>query len=162
MYFQNLLTLLVLSVVLLSCAQAHNRSSSIDNHMDTSYDSVKAKHYGADDYGMKKYVVAFLKKGPNRNLDSAQAVELQTAHLKNIKRMAELGALVLAGPFLGDGELRGIYVFDVPSIEEAEELTNTDPAIKAGSLVLELREWYGSAGLMEINEIHKTLAKKSF
>ena len=40
---------------------------------------------------MKKYVMAFLKKGPNRDLDSAHANELQIAHLKNINRMAEEG-----------------------------------------------------------------------
>jgi len=26
---------------------------------------------------------------------------------------------------------------------------------------MELKEWYGSAGLMAVNEIHKTLSKKS-
>lgn len=125
------------------------------------YDSVKARIYGADDYGMKKYVMAFLKKGPNRELDSAKAVSLQIAHLENIRKMADEGKLVLAGPFFGEGELRGIYVFDVESIEDAEKLTRTDPAIVAGSLIMEMREWYGSAALLAINEIHKTLSKRS-
>lgn len=56
--------------------------------------------------------------------------------------LAEAGKLILAGPFLGEGELRGIYVFDTPSIEEAEALTATDPAIKAGSLAMELNSLY--------------------
>ena len=43
--------------------------------------------------------------------------------------------------------------------EEAEALTNTDPAIQAGSLVMELIPWYGSAALMEVNEIHGKIAK---
>ena len=117
------------------------------------------QEYGADDYGMKKYVMAFLKRGPNRSLDSAKAVQLQTAHLENIGKMAEAGKLVLAGPFFGDGELRGIYIFDVQSIEEAQALTNTDPAIQEGSLEMELLEWYGSAGLKAVNDIHKKLSK---
>ena len=75
--------------------------------------------------------------------------------------MAESGKLVLAGPFFGDGEIRGIYVFNVSSLEEAETLTKIDPAIQAGSLEMELVEWYGSAALMEVNEIHKTLSRKS-
>jgi len=128
---------------------------------DVIYDSVAAKKYGADDYGMKKYVMAFLKRGPNRELDSAKAAELQMAHLKNIDRMAEEGKLVLAGPFFGKGDLRGIYIFNVSSIEEAEQLTNSDPAIQAGSLEMELMEWYGSAALMEVNDLHKTLSKKN-
>ena len=126
----------------------------------SGFDAHAAKEYGADQYGMKKYVMAFLKKGPNRDYDSATAAELQIAHLKNIDRMAEEGKLVIAGPFLDDGEIRGIYIFNVETVEEAEELTNTDPAIKAGSLIMELRPWYGSAALVPVNDIHKTLAEQ--
>ncbi|MCB2209200.1 MAG: hypothetical protein KQH67_12990 [Bacteroidetes bacterium] len=124
------------------------------------YDSITARLYGADPYGMKKYVMAFLKRGPNRDLDSIQASELQKAHLENIVQMAEEGNLVLAGPFFGSGEIRGIYIFNVESIEEAQILTETDPAVQAGSLEMELKEWYGSAALMAVNDIHKTLAKR--
>ena len=127
---------------------------------ETGYDSVAAKKYGADDYGMKKYIFAFLKKGPNRDLSPEKASELQMAHLENISRLAEEGKLVLAGPFFGDGDLRGIYIFNVSTLEEAEQLTNTDPAIQAGSLAMELKEWYGSAAVMAINDIHQTLSKK--
>ena len=124
------------------------------------YDSVMAESYGADDYGMKKYVMAFLKRGPNRDLDSVAAMELQMAHLQNINKMAEEGKLVLAGPFLDDGEIRGIYIFNVESLEEAEVLTNSDPAIQAGSLEMELKEWYGSAALVGVNDTHNRLMKK--
>jgi uncharacterized protein len=125
------------------------------------YDSSKAIKYGADEYGMKKYILAYLKRGPNRNQDSVAATELQIAHLKNITRLAEEGTLVLAGPFLDDEEVRGIYFFDVETIEEAKALTETDPAIKAGRLEMELRPWYGTAALKEVNNIHKTLGKFS-
>lgn len=143
-----------------ACTQ-DNPQQQILSESTITYDSVAAQKYGADDYGMKKYVMAFLKKGPNWDLDSAQAAALQAAHLKNIFEMADAGKLVLAGPFLGSDELRGIYIFNVSSIEEAKKLTETDPAIKAGSLKMELLEWYGSAALHEINTIHKSLAKKS-
>jgi len=79
--------------------------------------------------------------------------------MDNINKLATNGKLVLAGPFFGNDDLRGIYVFNVKTIEEAQALTETDPAIKAGSLVMELKEWYGSAALMAINDIHKSLAK---
>ena len=126
----------------------------------SSYDSLAAAKYGADDYGMRKYVMAFLKRGPNQEIDSVQAVELQAAHMENIVRMAEAGKLALAGPFFGDGELRGIYVFNVETIAEAEALTQSDPAIQAGSLEMELLEWYGSAALMAVNDLHKTISKE--
>lgn len=134
---------------------ASNKSADTNN-----YDSILAKKLGADAYGMKKYVMAFLKAGPNRDQDSATAKALQKAHLQNIERMADAGMLVLVGPFLDDGEVRGIYVFNVETLEEAQKLTATDPAIKAGRLVMELHPWYGSAAMMQINATHKKLEKK--
>lgn len=125
-----------------------------------SYDSTLAQQYGADDYGMKQYVMAFLYAGPNRTQDSAKAMELQMAHLSNISRLADEGKLVLAGPFLSNDSLRGIYIFNVITIDEAKQLTETDPAIQAGSLVMELKPWYGSAALMGVNKTHDSLAKQ--
>lgn len=132
------------------------------NNEEGVYDEELAKSLNADDYGMKKYVIAFLKSGPNRSKDEATKAKLQKAHMKNISRMAEEGILVLAGPFFGDGDLRGIYVFNVETIEEAEKLTETDPLIQSGGLVMKLHEWYGSAAVQKIGEIHKTIQKKDF
>ena len=126
------------------------------------FDSLQAKEYGADEFGMKRYIFAFLKKGPNRDLDEKEANELQQAHLQNIQRMAKEGKLVLAGPFLDDGEIRGIYIFNVGSIEEARALTNSDPAVEAGSLTMELKEWYGSAALIDVNKNHPRYTRKDF
>lgn len=126
------------------------------------YDEALATELGADDYGMRQYVMAFLKAGPNRDQDEETAAKLQAAHLANIKRMAEEGVLVLAGPFMDGGEVRGIYIFDVKTVEEAAELTATDPAIEAGRLVMELHPWYGSAGLKKLSAIHEKLQKKGF
>ena len=126
------------------------------------FDSLRAAKLGADDYGMKPYVMALLYAGPNRETDSTKAAELQRAHLDNINRLAEEGTLVLAGPFYGNEnnpDLKGIYLFDVSSIEEAEALTKTDPAIQSGSLRMEMLHWYGTAALMEVNEIHGEIAK---
>ena len=76
--------------------------------------------------------------------------------------MSDSGQLVLAGPFLDDGDIRGIYIFAVQSIEEAEELTSSDPAIQAGRLVMELRPWYGSAAVKQISKTHKKIRKIKF
>jgi len=50
----------------------------------------------------------------------------------------------------------------VATLEEAQALTSTDPAFKAGRLTMELHPWYGSAAMMEINSLHEKLSKKSF
>lgn len=133
-----------------------------ENNTNTEYDSVLATQLGADQLGMKQYVLAFLKAGPNRDQDADAAAALQRAHLDNIHRLAETGKLILAGPFLDDGDIRGMFVFDVRTVEEAAALTATDPAVKAGRLIMELHPWYGSAALMQIPELHEKIAKVRF
>lgn len=152
--------LLSLSLLLSLTAPAFAQVKLADNYK-VNYDSAYAKKLGADDYGMKHYVLAFLKAGPNHEKDSAAAAQLQMAHLRNIQRMVREGKLVVAGPFLDDGPVRGIYIFNVATIDEAKKLTATDPAVKAGTLVMELHPWYGSAALMETVRIHKRIEKKS-
>ncbi|MDM7939798.1 MAG: hypothetical protein QUS07_05575, partial [Methanothrix sp.] len=51
-----------------------------------TYDSTLARQLGADDIGMRKYVMAFLKKGPNRDQDPATAQAIQRGHMDNITR----------------------------------------------------------------------------
>lgn len=146
--------LLFLALLLPSWATAQSTPAA--------YDSAFAARLGADEYGMKTYVMAYLKRGPNRPADKAEAARLQKAHMDNIGRLAESGKLVVAGPFLDTGAIRGIYIFDVRTIEEAAALTATDPAIQYGSLQMELHPWYGSAALVELNALHKKVQKKSF
>jgi len=108
---------------------------------------------------MRQYIMAFLKEGPNRDQDSLEAANLQRAQLDNITRMAEEGKLVVADPFMDDFETKGIYIFAVESIEEAEELTKSDPAIQSGRLVMELHLWYSSTALVQINDTHTKISK---
>ena len=131
-------------------------------YSQVSVDTALSKRLGADAYGMKPYVMALLKSGPNRSQDSATAATLLKAHLANIQRLANEGKLVLAGPFLDETGLQGIYIFNVRTVEEAKALTESDPAIKAGRLVMELHPWYGSAALQMVNELHARIRSKSF
>jgi uncharacterized protein YciI len=148
-------------MVFCSCKQKLNQEHTYYPISEaTVFDSIKAARIGADDYGMKQYVMAFLKRGPNRDRTKEQSEVLQRAHLDNIGRLTSEGKLVLAGPFLTDGELRGIYIFDVQTEEEAKKLIETDPAIIEGSLIMELVPWYGTAALVELSEAHKLIAKK--
>lgn len=153
------ISILMLSFFINSCK---NNTSDKEKTMTEAVtkDTLLAKKLNADDYGMKQYVMAFLKAGPERSQSKTEAAELQRAHLDNITRLAEEGKLILAGPFLDGGELRGIYIFNVESIEAAMELTASDPAIKAGRLIMELHPWYGSAALQELPAIHKRIALK--
>lgn len=159
---KKLLILLALAGCLWACNNVQKPAEVVaqeNTEEDFSYDSLFAEAVGADDYGMRQYVMAFLKAGPNRDRDSIAAAQLQRAHLDNITRLAEEGKLVLAGPFFDDWEVKGIYIFAVETMEEARELTASDPAIQAGSLVMELHPWYGSAALMKVGDMHKKAAK---
>jgi uncharacterized protein len=127
-----------------------------------TYDAELAKKIGADEYGMKQYVFVTLKTGKKKITDAEKIKELQAGHMKNISRLADEGKLVLAGPFIEGGEMRGLYVFNVKTIAEAEELVKTDPAIREGLFEVEFTRWYGSAALMNLNEMHKKVQKKSF
>lgn len=127
-----------------------------------SYDSALAKKLGADDYGMKQYVMAMLKKGSTEIKDTARLRQLLSAHLQNISRLANEGKMVLAGPMMDNTGLEGIFIFNVKTVKEAEELSATDPAVKAGLFSLEFHPWYASAALMQVVDTHKKLQKKSF
>jgi uncharacterized protein YciI len=102
---------------------------------------------------LKMYTVylGFLKKGPNRkdgDANDPEVQQLQKAHLANINRLAETKKLVMAGPFGDDGELRGLFVFRVSSMKEAEDLAQTDPMIKIDRLRLELHPWNVPEGVI--------------
>jgi uncharacterized protein YciI len=126
------------------------------------YDSTLAKKLKADEYGMHKYVMCFLKTGPNKSLSADSSKKIQAAHLQNIKDLASQGKLVVAGPFMDETELEGIFILNATTVEEAKALVNTDPAVKVGVLIMELHPWYGSAALMEVPFIHAKVQKKSF
>ena len=95
---------------------------------------------------MKNYFMVFLKKGPVRNQDSVEVEKLQMGHLYNITKLHTEGKLILAGPFLDDGDFRGIFVFDVPTLEEVKKLVETDPAISSGRLSYEVHPWMTQQG----------------
>jgi uncharacterized protein len=103
-------------------------------------DSAKAK------FDMKQYFFVMLTKGPNRDQDSITVQKLQEGHMANIYKMADMKKLAIAGPFLDEGSWRGIFILDVATAEEAKQLIENDPAIKAGRLKYEIHPWYGARG----------------
>lgn len=129
------------------------------------FDADLAKRIGADEMGMKNYVFCILKTGPKdaEIKDKKKRGDLFNGHMANIKRLADEGKLVLAGPF-GKNErtYRGLFIFNVATVEEAQKLVDTDPVVSSGMMVAELTPWYGSAATVLINENHKKIAKKSF
>lgn len=94
---------------------------------------------------MKQWFFVMLSRGENRTQDSVETAKLMEGHMANINKMAELGVLRVAGPFIDDGNWRGIFIMDCKTIEEAESYVKQDPAIIAGRLAYEIHPWYGPA-----------------
>lgn len=115
-----------------------------------NYDADLAEKLGADEYGMKSYVLVILKTGSNTNKDPEFLNRCFRSHFENMTKMTEAGKLVVAGP-IGTNELtyRGIFILNVATFEEARELLQGDATIANGIFDLELFNWYGSAALPE-------------
>ena len=125
------------------------------------YDAALAQQLSADDYGMKTYVLCLLKTGSNTNATKEERAQLFEGHMTNINKLAAEGKLVLAGPFgKNDKNYRGVFIFNVSSIEEANALVATDPAVKARIFEADMTLWYSSAALQQVNVIHNKVAKK--
>ena len=139
---------------------AQDKKSDNKQKPPKKYNKKLAKKLGADDYGMRQYVFVVLKTGKAKITDEKKRQELFAGHFANMGRLAKKGILVLAGPFMEGGEKRGLFIFNVKTIEEAKELVKTDPAIAAGIFEVDITKWYGSAALMKINEIHSKIQKK--
>ncbi len=93
---------------------------------------------------MGRYFVGLIYRGAAWSPQvTPEVMEIQEAHLANIRRLADTGEMVLAGPFSDGGELRGLFVYNVESLEKAETLVQTDPAVKSGRLRVELHPWWG-------------------
>ena len=133
------------------------------NAQTNNFNKSLADSLGADDYGMKMYVLVMLKTGPATVTEKAKRDSIFGGHLQNIKRLADEGKLVVAGPMQeNDKNYEGIFILNVKTTAQAKALLDTDPAIRAQLLATELYGWYGSAALPLYLPQSKKIAKKSF
>ena len=85
-----------------------------------AYDAGLAKSLGADERGMRSYVLVILKTGPKKIEDKAEREKIFAGHFANMGRLATEKKLVFAGPLDGKEGRRGIFVIATPEIEEAK------------------------------------------
>jgi uncharacterized protein YciI len=138
-------------------------TASMAQKTNPNYDSDLATKLGADDYGMKKYIFVILKTGSNESKDTVLNDSCFVGHFNNINRLVKERKLIVAGPlFKNDKSYRGIFILNVSTMEEANIILETDPAIKAKFLEPEVYEWYGSAALPEYLEASDKVWKEGF
>jgi len=130
---------------------------------ENKYDEKLANELGADEYGMKTYVFCILKTGSNTTATPEEQSKLFKGHMENIIKLSKEGKLSLAGQFMkNDKNYRGIFIFNVSTIEDAKELVESDPAVQAKIFEAELTLWYCSAALQEVGKIHEKISKTKF
>ena len=95
---------------------------------------------------MQQYFIAFLKNGTIRSQNEEEAELLQKEHLAHLSKMYELGYADISGPFGDKGNIRGITIYNVPTLKIADSLANADPMVKAGRLVIEMHPWWAAKG----------------
>jgi len=149
------LNLLLIMLLFCTCLPAQTPKPQYDKNL--------ADSLGADDYGMKRYIFVILKTGPNQPTDQNLLDSLFRGHMDNIRRLAHMNKLVVAGPInKNDRNYRGIFILDVKTIDEAKELLDADPTIKNHIFETELFEWYGSAALPLYLKAHFRIEKSIY
>lgn len=106
----------------------------------------RARHDYSDTPHMKQYWLVMLLKGANRTQDSATAEKIQEGHMANIRRLAQEGKLIMAGPMGHDKDLRGIFILDAKDSATAASYVASDPAINIGRLRAEIHPWWTQTG----------------
>jgi uncharacterized protein YciI len=95
------------------------------------------------------YVFGILVRGPRWTKEQTEETKkIQDGHMANINRLANTGKLVLAGPFVEGGDRRGVFIFKVDSLSDAQALTDTDLAVIAGRLKIVLYKWSVPRGIL--------------
>jgi uncharacterized protein YciI len=105
-----------------------------------------------------RYYVAFLRPDPARKpLSKADGDRIQSAHMANIRKMAQDGVLVSAGPFDDTPTtISGIFIFNVDSLQSAQTIAAQDPTVIEHRNTIDVHAWQGPPGIgVEYFRLHK-------
>jgi len=98
----------------------------------------------------EQLVFGFLMRGTNRvQLPAEEGQKIQKGHLDYMGELHKQGKLIAAGPFLEAGDMRGIVIYRVTTVEEAKRLAADDPAVKIGRLVIDAHPWMTFKGMLK-------------
>ncbi len=149
--------ILIISIFLFATLTVISQTANI------KYNKAMADSMGADEFGMKNYILIILKTGTKQLSNKDSLNILFKAHMENINKMVENKKLIIAGPFgKNDNSFRGLFVFDVKTKEEALELLKNDPTIEIGIFIPEVYNWYGSAALPEYLKYCDMITNKKY
>ena len=153
----------LLSFLLFSCKHTTETTNTVSSSTSIEYTkSVSALKKELTDKGfqifdyvdeksgdtilMQQYFMAFLKRGETIDQDKKTVDSLQKLHLAHLGKMYELGYADISGPFGDDGDIRGITIYNTPTLRIADSLAKSDPMVQAGRLEIEIHPWWAAKG----------------
>ena len=105
---------------------------------------------------MEKYYLVLLRRPatPAPPAGAAELEALQQKHLGHLRAMHAAGKMVVAGPFgeQKDPTLRGLCLYRVGTADEARQLAEQDPMVKARRLEVDVLAWWVEKGVMRFGE----------
>ena len=140
----------------------HKASKLSDSSvLNINYDEKLANQLGADEYGMKNYVLVLLHTGKANISDKEYFEKCFQSHFDQIEKLKSEGKLIVSGPISSNpNALRGLLILDTESVEEAVLLLKNDLVIRENILEASYYHWYGSAALPESVKISDKIWKK--
>jgi hypothetical protein len=90
----------------------------------------------------RPYSLAVLRWGPERNMDGAEAVELE--HQRRMVSLRADGVIAILCPIASDS-LAGVAIMTVPT-EEAKTIMDADPCVRARMIDCEIYACHGFPG----------------
>jgi uncharacterized protein len=100
---------------------------------------------------LERFELVLLRRAPDAlALSEAEGERVQGEHLAFYQDLRNQGRVVTNGPVLDqpDENLRGLCFYRLGSLKAARALAETDPAVVAGRLTVEVMTWWCAPGTM--------------
>jgi uncharacterized protein YciI len=100
---------------------------------------------------LEAFQLVLLRRPTNAtSYDDATLERIQDEHVAFMTRLRDEGPLVTNGPVADqpDESLRGIAIYNADSLEDARSLAESDPAVRAGRLAVEIMTWFSPTQTM--------------
>jgi uncharacterized protein len=100
---------------------------------------------------LEAFELVLLRRPENApDLPEETLERIQQEHLDHHARLRASGQVVTNGPVTDqpDPSLRGLAFYRTGSLEQARQLAENDPAVRAGRLAIEIMTWYCPPGTM--------------